>query len=180
MADETLQKKSQQTVRRRFMQHSLASILAGSAIGSQLVALMARSSAQESLQSELPLESSPQNDGQAPPLISGPDHTMPWPNGWLGKEEIVMLMYPGFTALDLFGPHHMFTLMMGAKVHLVAKTMDPVSTDTNIEVKPTMVFGDVPAKPTIFFVPGGTGGTLDAAKDDTTRNFVADCGGKSD
>jgi cyclohexyl-isocyanide hydratase len=180
MADETSLKNSQQTMRRRFMQQSLASLLAGSAIGSQLIASMARSSAQEGPQSELQPGSASQNDGEAAPLMSVQDHTTPWPNGWLGKEEIVMLMYRGFTALDLFGPHHMFILMMGAKVHLVAKTMDPVLTDTKIEVKPTMVFGDVPAKPTIFFVPGGTGGTLDAAKDDTTRNFVADCGGKSD
>jgi cyclohexyl-isocyanide hydratase len=83
-------------------------------------------------------------------------------------------------ALDIFGPHHMFILMMGAKVHLVAKTLDPVKTDTNIEVRPTMTFADCPKKPTIFFVPGGTGGTLDAAKDPATRSFIKNTGGQSE
>lgn len=91
-----------------------------------------------------------------------------------------MLLYPGFTALDLFGPHHMFVLMMGAKVHLVAKTLDPVLTDTGIAVTPTRTFADCPEKPTIFFVPGGTGGTLDAARDEATRKFVSQRGGEAD
>ncbi len=73
-----------------------------------------------------------------------------------------------------------FVLMMGAKVHLVGKTLDPIKTDTNIEVKPTMSFADCPKKPTIFFVPGGTGGTLDAAKDAETMKFVKTVGGNSD
>jgi cyclohexyl-isocyanide hydratase len=151
------------------MTRSLAAVLGGSAL-----ALSARNA--------LGQESTPAEKGSAAsqPLLSVHDQNMQWPPGWVGKEEIVMLLYPGFTALDLFGPHHFFVLMMGAKVHLVAKTMEPVLTDTSIRVTPTMTFADCPEKPTVFFVPGGTGGTLDAAKDETTRKFVEERGGSAD
>ncbi|WP_200836611.1 DJ-1/PfpI family protein [Roseiconus lacunae] len=114
------------------------------------------------------------------PLLGIHDESMQWPPGWVGDEQIVMLLYPGFTALDLFGPHHMFVLMMGANVHLVAKTETPVLTDTNVEIRPTVTFDQCPKRPTIFFVPGGTGGTLDAAKDDETRRFVREVGEQAD
>jgi|LakMenE18May11ns_1017448.scaffolds.fasta_scaffold9957431_2 cyclohexyl-isocyanide hydratase len=155
--------------RRTFMTRSLAAVLGGSAL-----ALSARNA--------LGQESTPAEKGSAAsqPLLSVHDQNMQWPPGWVGKEEIVMLLYPGFTALDLFGPHHFFVLMMGAKVHLVAKTMEPVLTDTSIRVTPTMTFADCPEKPTVFFVPGGTGGTLDAAKDETTRKFVEERGGSAE
>ena len=147
--------------RRRFMTQSMATVLAGGAIASANL---------------LPAQEKGAAPSKNQPLLSGHDDQMQWPPGWVGKEEIVMVMYPGFTALDLFGPHHMFILMMGARVHLAAKTMDPVLTDTNILVTPTISFADCPSKPTILFVPGGTGGTLEAAKDPTTRKFVADQG----
>lgn len=147
--------------RRRFMAQSMATILAGGTIASANLL-----QAQE--------KGAPPSKNE--PLLSVHDDQMQWPPGWVGKEEIVMVMYPGFTALDLFGPHHMFILMMGAKVHLAAKTREPVLTDTNILVTPTITFADCPSKPTILFVPGGTGGTLEAAKDETTRKFIADQG----
>jgi hypothetical protein len=46
---------------------------------------------------------------------------------WVGDETIAMLVYSRFTALDLFGPQHMFGSLMGAKVLLVAVTADPVA-----------------------------------------------------
>lgn len=105
---------------------------------------------------------------------------MQWPPGWVGDEQILMLIYPGFTALDLFGPHHMFALMMGAKVHLVAKNLDPVKSDTGIEVRPTIAFADCPARAKVLFVPGGTVGTIQAAVDPETLDFVKDRGSNAD
>ena len=156
------------TDRREFFAKSLAAVVAGGAmINGSAPAWSQDGGAKE---------------GSAPsePLLSLHDENMQWPPGWMAHEEIVLLLYPGFTALDLFGPHHMFVLMMGAKVHLVAKTLNPVLTDTRIEVKPTMTFADCPKKPTVFFVPGGTGGTLDAAKDAETLQFVSERGSNSD
>lgn len=155
--------------RRLFFVQSLATALGGAAIVSESRTVFAQNPA--------PASGNPKT---AEPSLSVHDHSMQWPPGWVGKEEIVMLLYPGFTALDVFGPHHMFTLMMGAKVHLVAKTLDPVKTDTNIEIKPTITFAECSKKPTLFFVPGGTAGTLDAAKDRETLAFVKELGGQSE
>ncbi|MFG0264937.1 MAG: DJ-1/PfpI family protein [Rhodopirellula sp. JB055] len=158
--------------RRKFLTATLASVLGASALARQA----------GTVQADDPAATAPSaGQGAAKePLMSVHDDSMQWPPGWVGKEEIVMLLYPGFTALDLFGPHHMFVLMMGAKVHLAAKTLDSVLTDTGIEVRPTIAFEDCPQAPTILFVPGGTGGTLDAAKDDATRKFVANRGSRAD
>ena len=45
--------------------------------------------------------------------------------------EIAMLIYPGMTALDLIGPQQVFGYLPGVKVELVAKTRNPVRSDTN-------------------------------------------------
>lgn len=114
----------------------------------------------------------------APPPEHEAMHAMP--RGWLGNETIGMLVYPKFTALDLFGPHHIFISMAGAKVLLVAKSLEPVATDTGVKIHPTTTFADCPQKLSILFVPGGTTGTLEAALDKDTREFVADRGAKAD
>jgi hypothetical protein len=40
-----------------------------------------------------------------------------------------MLLDPGFTALDLFGLHHMFGNVISATVMLVAEKREPVVSD---------------------------------------------------
>lgn len=51
-------------------------------------------------------------------------------------EQAAMLLYPGLTALDLVGPQYAFGCTLGLKVHLVAKTRDPVMSDTKVERLP--------------------------------------------
>lgn len=79
-----------------------------------------------------------------------------------GDERIVFLLYPGFTALDVIGPHHVFINMVGARVQLAAASMDPVATDTGFSVTPQVAFDELEDKQTLVLVPGGTTGTLDA------------------
>lgn len=95
-------------------------------------------------------------------------------------DQIAMLVYPKMTALDLVGPQYMFSALMGAKVHLVGKTMEPVTCDTGITILPTTTFSGCPKDLTVFFTPGGTIGTLEALKDEETLAFVADRGGRAD
>ena len=45
-------------------------------------------------------------------------------------DQIAMLVYPKMTALDLIGPQYLFSSLAGAKVHLVAKSLAPVTSDT--------------------------------------------------
>lgn len=97
-----------------------------------------------------------------------------FPPQWMGKEQIAMLLYPEFTALDLVGPHHMFTSLWGATVHLVAATREPVRSDTGLVLVPTMTMDETPAELDILFVPGGGQGTLRAMQDAKLVRWVAD------
>ncbi|MGC6328933.1 DJ-1/PfpI family protein [Rhizorhabdus sp. FW153] len=109
-----------------------------------------------------------------------PDHDMSgMPPGWVKADQIAMLCYPGMTILDLIGPQYMFAALMGATVHLVGKTRDPMTSDTGVTIIPTATFDQCPKDLTVLFVPGGTVGTLAAIKDDATRNFIADRGARA-
>ena len=110
-----------------------------------------------------------------------PDHKMPEVKGehWMGDEQIAMLMYPGMTVLDLIGPQSMFGGLMGAKVYLVAKSLDPVTSDAGVTITPTATFKTCPSDLSVLFTPGGTDGTLAAARDAETIAFMADRGARA-
>jgi putative intracellular protease/amidase len=98
---------------------------------------------------------------------------------WEGNEQIAMLMYPGMTVMDLIGPQCMFGSLMGAKVHLVAKTLEPVTSDAGVTIVPTATFDTCPRNLDVLFTPGGTDGTLAAAADHETLAFMADRGSRA-
>jgi putative intracellular protease/amidase len=97
-----------------------------------------------------------------------------------GPEDVAFLLYPGCTALDFVGPHNMFRGLMGATVRLVAKTRDPIVTDTGLTVIPDTDFASCPERLTVMCVPGGSEGTLQAMEDPETMAFLADRGGKAE
>ena len=101
------------------------------------------------------------------------------PATWTQRNEIAMLIYPWMTALDLIGPQYMFASLSGARVHLVAKSLDPVTSDTGVTITPTATFSDCPKDLTVLFAPGGTQGTLAAMRDAETREFMADRGARA-
>lgn len=109
-----------------------------------------------------------------------PTHDMSsMPANWIGKEQIAFLIYPEFTALDMVGPHYMFTNLMGATTHVVAKTRDPVKSDTGLVFTPSATFEDCPKDLDIICVPGGSNGTLAAMQDDATVSFIKDRGSRA-
>lgn len=123
-----------------------------------------------------------QTGGGEPPAgaANGSPHDMSsMPAHWMGSEQIAFLIYPQFTALDMVGPHHMLTSLMGAKVHLVAKTRDPVQSDTGLAVVPSMTFDECPSHLDIVCVPGGSQGTLAAMQDDAMMLFLKDRGSRA-
>lgn len=91
-----------------------------------------------------------------------------------GKERIAMLLYPGFTALDVVGPHYFFACMMGGRVDLVTPGADlaPVASDLGLAIAPTARLEDIAPGLDILFVPGGTGGTVAAMRSAQIRDFV--------
>lgn len=98
------------------------------------------------------------------------------PPGWTGHEVIVQVLYPQFTALDLIGPHHFLSALMGAKVLLAARTKDPVSSETGVKIMPDITFAECPEKIDLLFVPGGSTGTLEAMQDAETMAFIRKAG----
>lgn len=116
----------------------------------------------------------PMHDHKMPDM--GPDMAkVPW----MGEEQIAMLVYPGMTIMDLVGPHCMFGSLMGAKIYIVAKTLDPVTSDAGLTVTPTATFDTCPLDLTVLFTPGGTDGTLAAASDAETLAFMTDRGSRA-
>jgi cyclohexyl-isocyanide hydratase len=87
--------------------------------------------------------------------------------------SVGMVLYPGFTLLDLAGPQTAFGL--NGTTHLLWKTMDPVPTDMGISVNPTKTFADAPEDLDVLFVPGGFG-TVDAMQDPDIIEFLARAG----
>lgn len=126
---------------------------------------------------------------KAPVAASGKGATAPsashthdmahMPAHWTGKEQIAFLAYPGFTALDLVGPHYMLANLMGATTHIVAKAREPVVSDMKLAIVPTTTFDDCPKDLDIVCVPGGTTGTLAAMQDEATIAFLKDRGSRA-
>lgn len=92
---------------------------------------------------------------------------------------LAMLLFPGFTALDLAAPQYAFSAIMGPPVLLVAKTKDPVMSDTGMAILPTHTFAECPSELTLIFSPGAGEGAVAAMRDEETLKFLADRGSRA-
>jgi cyclohexyl-isocyanide hydratase len=86
--------------------------------------------------------------------------------------HIALLAYPSMTALDLIGPHHILSMLPNVRVHLVAKTLAPITSDLGLVITPSLTFDDCPQQLEVLFSPGGTHGTLAAMQDEATQAFM--------
>ncbi|WP_052669255.1 DJ-1/PfpI family protein [Nitriliruptor alkaliphilus] len=79
--------------------------------------------------------------------------------------QIAFVLYPELTALDLVGPLEVLSRLPGAEVHLVATDPGTVTADNGVlQLVATSSLHGVPA-PDVLLVPGGTAGTVRAARD---------------
>ena len=69
---------------------------------------------------------------------------------------------PGVTQLDFTGAMQMLNPLPGARLHLVARTLDPVATDCGFAVTPTATFDDCPPLD-LMLAPGGRPGYVESA-----------------
>jgi cyclohexyl-isocyanide hydratase len=69
---------------------------------------------------------------------------------------IGMLIFPQLTQLDMTGPYEVLARLPNTTVHLVAHTLEPVTTDRGMRIVPTVTFADCPQLDVIM-VPGGPG-----------------------
>lgn len=84
--------------------------------------------------------------------------------------NIVMLLYPRLTQLDLTGPFEVFARLPDVKIILAAKTLDPVTDSGGLRLLPTHTLTDAP-QADILFVPGGPG-QLDLMDDTEVLDFL--------
>ena len=107
---------------------------------------------------------------------NAPLHVHPQQQLQMGSEQIAILVYPEFTALDALGPHYALAGMMGATVRFVAKTLDLVPCEGASKggfcVKPHLTFADCPEQLDLLLVPGGLTGTFAAIEDKDTIKFL--------
>lgn len=84
--------------------------------------------------------------------------------------NVVMLLYPNLTQLDLTGPFEVLSRARELKLHLVWKTLKPVAEERGMRILPTVTFEDCP-QADILFVPGGPG-QLPLMQDDEVLAFL--------
>jgi cyclohexyl-isocyanide hydratase len=70
--------------------------------------------------------------------------------------EIGLLLFPQLTQLDLTGPFEVFSRVPGARVHLLWKRREPVSSDRGLVLQPTGTLAMAP-RLDLVCVPGGPG-----------------------
>lgn len=88
----------------------------------------------------------------------------------LSPISVAFLLFPNVTQLDLTGPAQVLSRLGNTTLHLVARTRDPVPTDSGFALLPTATFSDV-EQADILCVPGGFG-TVDTMQDAETLDWV--------
>lgn len=84
--------------------------------------------------------------------------------------QIVCVLFPNLTQLDLTGPYEVFHRAPGATVHLAASSREPVRSEGGLALVPSCTFDDA-AEADVLFVPGGPG-VNEAMLDERVIAFV--------
>ncbi|HEX7781274.1 MAG TPA: DJ-1/PfpI family protein [Sphingobium sp.] len=83
---------------------------------------------------------------------------------------IGIVLYPGFTLLDMAGPQS--ALGLHGRTYLFSPTLDPVMSDSGIALVPTTTFSEFQDTLDILLVPGGFG-TNEAMRDKELVAFLS-------
>ncbi len=84
--------------------------------------------------------------------------------------HIGMMIFPRLTQLDMTGPYEVLARLPDTKVDLVARTLDPVTTDRGMQIVPTVTYETCPPLDVVM-VPGGPG-QQDLMEDDVALAFL--------
>jgi cyclohexyl-isocyanide hydratase len=93
--------------------------------------------------------------------------------------EIVALVYPGCTLLDLIGPQTVLADLPGARVRLCWKQRGAVLTDSGASVLADCSLDEAPAAPEVLLVPGGAEATLALLDDVALLQWLRDRGAQA-
>ncbi len=84
--------------------------------------------------------------------------------------NIGFVLFPNVTQLDFTGPLQVLHRLPDSKVHILAKTRDPVMSDCGLGLMPTATFAQSPQLD-VLCIPGGYG-VSGAIADEATIGFV--------
>ena len=84
--------------------------------------------------------------------------------------RIGMLIFPRLTQLDMTGPYEVLARLPDTKVDLVARTLDPVTTDRGMQIVPRVTY-DACLPLDVVMVPGGPG-QQDLMEDEAALSFL--------
>lgn len=86
--------------------------------------------------------------------------------------QIAIIVYPGFTALDLIGPYEVLQRVPDAEIRFVWHESGPVASDSgNVVLGATHTFAETPS-PDVVVVPGGSASVMVHARDDELLNWL--------
>ena len=87
------------------------------------------------------------------------------------KYDIGLVIYPGMTQLDITGPHQVFSFVREARVHMLWKNLEPVTSADGLTIVPTTTFDKCP-KLDVICVPGGGIATIETMADSEMLEFL--------
>src|ERR1700738_4973089 len=88
--------------------------------------------------------------------------------------QVVLLLYPRLTQIDLAGPYDVLARFEELTLHLVWKNLDLVTDSGGLRLLPARAFADCP-QADILFVPGGPG-QISLMEDKEVLSFFASAG----
>lgn len=88
--------------------------------------------------------------------------------------EIGLLFFPGMTQLDVTGPFEVLARLPGARIHLLWKRIEPITSDVGLTLMPTTTFEDCPELDVLCV--GGGPGQMALMDDLEVMRFVARAG----
>jgi cyclohexyl-isocyanide hydratase len=84
--------------------------------------------------------------------------------------KIGFVIFPNLTQLDFTGPLQVLNRLPESKIHIIAKSLDPVPSDCGLSLLPTTTFKDC-CQLDLICVPGG-GGVVRVMTDHETVDFI--------
>ncbi|PHV66835.1 DJ-1/PfpI family protein [Williamsia muralis] len=79
--------------------------------------------------------------------------------------QIALVVYPGFTALDVVGPYEVFRMLPDADVRFVWHEAGPVVADSGVLILGATHTLDETPSPDVVLVPGGNASVMNQARD---------------
>jgi cyclohexyl-isocyanide hydratase len=86
------------------------------------------------------------------------------------QRRIGMLIFPRLTQLDMTGPYEVLARLPNTIVDLVARSLDPVTTDRGMQIVPSVTYESCPPLDVVM-VPGGAG-QQDLMEDEAALAFL--------